>query len=558
MSQKRKSVNLFYGFLILLTLVNLIQSFATELILDEAYYWYFSKNLDWGYFDHPPMVAFFVKAGTLLFGGELGVRFFASFLFTGTVYFLWRTIDDDLKYKNTALFCVLMASVALFNVYGFFMLPDTPLLFFAALFLWSYKQFLEKENIISILILAVSMAGMMYSKYHAVLLIGFIILSNLKILGKKNFWLAGILALLLYSPHLYWLYENDFNSLRYHLVERANSKYKINYTLDYVAGFFGVMGLAFPLIFKAFFKYEKKTAFDRGLSVVVYGIFVFFLISSFNRRTQAQWPLLVSLPLIIIAFNYALKHEKFKKWLFRFSLATLVLLSFLRIALVEERISPIVYESHGNKEWVAELHQKSEGRPVVFRNSYSEASMYSFYSGVEAMSANGYPFRKNQYDLDSSESNFRHKKVVYLSSQKGADSSFGYTRKFRNLKWKGIFVDDFRPWRKLKVTLQEEEIDPGSNSVSFKLDNPYNEEVAFGELKFYGLTLNRKKAVLDTLKVELENRFLNGRIPAKSSLEIRVDLKDTEKLQQAEFFRITIAENILSMGFQGNIVPVKE
>ena len=38
-------------------LISFVQAAGTELFDDEAYYWVYSKFLDWGYFDHPPMVA---------------------------------------------------------------------------------------------------------------------------------------------------------------------------------------------------------------------------------------------------------------------------------------------------------------------------------------------------------------------------------------------------------------------------------------------------------------------------------------------------------------------
>jgi hypothetical protein len=41
----------FYGIWLLL---GLMQAGLTELQDDEAYYWVFSRYLDWGYFDHPP------------------------------------------------------------------------------------------------------------------------------------------------------------------------------------------------------------------------------------------------------------------------------------------------------------------------------------------------------------------------------------------------------------------------------------------------------------------------------------------------------------------------
>ncbi|MDP6935380.1 MAG: glycosyltransferase family 39 protein, partial [Myxococcota bacterium] len=48
------------------------------LVADEAYYWTWSQRLDWGYFDHPPAIAWLVRLGTLLLGDtERGVRIMA-------------------------------------------------------------------------------------------------------------------------------------------------------------------------------------------------------------------------------------------------------------------------------------------------------------------------------------------------------------------------------------------------------------------------------------------------------------------------------------------------
>ena len=51
----------FISFLIFITLVNLLQAYFTEITLDEAYYYQYARDLDWGYYDHPPMVALVIK-----------------------------------------------------------------------------------------------------------------------------------------------------------------------------------------------------------------------------------------------------------------------------------------------------------------------------------------------------------------------------------------------------------------------------------------------------------------------------------------------------------------
>ena len=43
-----------------------------DLYADEAYYWMWSRRLAIGYFDHPPMVAWLIRAGTALLPGESG------------------------------------------------------------------------------------------------------------------------------------------------------------------------------------------------------------------------------------------------------------------------------------------------------------------------------------------------------------------------------------------------------------------------------------------------------------------------------------------------------
>ena len=76
----------FYFFLILITLVNLLQAYFTEITLDEAYYYQYARDLDWGYYDHPPMVALVIKISQLFFNGNLGVRFLTVLLFSGNLY----------------------------------------------------------------------------------------------------------------------------------------------------------------------------------------------------------------------------------------------------------------------------------------------------------------------------------------------------------------------------------------------------------------------------------------------------------------------------------------
>src|SRR5690242_17839290 len=63
-----------FHFFIFWLALNLVQAAFTELTSDEGYYWFYSRSLEWGYYDHPPFIALMVRIGYALFPNELGVR----------------------------------------------------------------------------------------------------------------------------------------------------------------------------------------------------------------------------------------------------------------------------------------------------------------------------------------------------------------------------------------------------------------------------------------------------------------------------------------------------
>src|SRR6478735_5052161 len=130
-------------------ILQLIQAHNTELLDDEAYYWVYSRFPAWGYFDHPPMIAILIKAGTLLFKGELGVRFFIVILNTLTLYIIYLLLEK----KNDGLFYLIACSMAVLQIGGFLAVPDIPLTFFVALFFLLYKNFLHDSSYLNSILL---------------------------------------------------------------------------------------------------------------------------------------------------------------------------------------------------------------------------------------------------------------------------------------------------------------------------------------------------------------------------------------------------------------------
>jgi len=401
----------------LLCILNIVQGSTTELLPDEAYYWVYSQYMSWGFFDHPPFVAVWVTISDFLFTDELGVRFFSSISFSLLIYLVWITIDHPLKRKFTWLFIVLVFSTALLNVYGFITTPDTPLLFFFALFLWSYKEYLTKRNTVSYLLLSLAITGMMYSKYQGILIVFFIFLSNWKLAKDYKIWLVCLGALVLYIPHIHWQYVNDFPSVKYHLYERASvATYTFEYTLMHFVNAIAILGFTFIIMYKAFFKGIKSNdLFHKGLNYIISGFFIFFLVASFRGHVQAQWIAPIMLPLILITFNYLVENNTQLKLFNYLAIANISIILFVRIIIANEGIIPVKLDFHGNKQWTLKVKELTKGSDKLFINSFQNASIYWFYTKEKTHYQKNYLGRKNQYGFIPNNDVYISDSIAYIT-----------------------------------------------------------------------------------------------------------------------------------------------
>ena len=540
-----------------LFLLNILQSFFTELIFDESYYWYYAQNLDWGYFDHPPMVAFLIKLSSFLFNGELGVRLMTCFLGVGTVSILWLIVENEKKNKYIIHFFLLLFSLPLLNVYGFLTLPDTPLLFFTALFLYVYKKFLKKTTIITTILLGVTMAALMYSKYHAVLVILFVLLSNVKLLKNKNAWLAVFVSLLFYSPHFIWLYQNDFVTIKYHLFERPNQAYSFEgFTLGYLLNLVVVFGLLFPFAYWALFKKKVTSSFDRSLLFLSYGVILFFLFSSFQRRTQAQWVIVLCIPMAILAYEYLLDYTKSRKWMYWLGITSFVLLIYGRIGLAYAPFFPVTYETHGNKKWVNTIKSEVGDIPVIFENSYRQSPMYQFYSdGNTSFSLNNIFYRQNQYTIDSSETKVQGKRIAYISPylKKG---DFTY-KNLSGTEFTGIYKDNFESYRNLRCYTNEESLKLDTTDRILKIYNPYKVDIPIEKIKIKVAYLNAYKQLqhLYDIKYEALNSTETS-LKSKDSTQFKYRLPKS-KIIGLEYLKFSISENGLPSGINSETYKIE-
>ncbi len=405
-------------------LCNALQAAFSPLTEDEAYYWMYSNAPDWGYFDHPPMIVAFILAGRWL-GGELGVRAASVAAQVGALLLLWSTAKAQWPGAHRpSLFFALAFSLIIFQAFGFVATPDAPLLFFAAAFLFVYRRFARQPNWPDTFLLGALSAALLYSKYHGVLLIGFTVLSNPALLRNKRLYVAGFTGLLLFFPHLWWQYANDFPSFRYHLLERTQH-FKWWYVAEFLLNVFLLYNpLLWPPALRALRRAGWNDPFARALGANFCGFLLFFLFSTLRGHVQPQWTVIASIPMLLMVYGDTFTDPRRARYIFRVALLTLPLALAVRLMLILQW-TPVPNQFFRPRVFTEKVEELAKGRPVAFSRSYQQASLYAFYSGDKTtFSAGTYKSRRSQFDLWDQEARMHLKPVLWIGGQSHPEKNF--------------------------------------------------------------------------------------------------------------------------------------
>ncbi len=111
---------------------------------DEAYYWDWGRQLDYGYYSKPPLIAWLYAFVDWIGGGSLfAIRAMAAVLGTSSVYFLFRLVDE-LFDARTAWTAVILALIAPANsVLSYFLTIDAPLVVCWTAALWALWRYIS-------------------------------------------------------------------------------------------------------------------------------------------------------------------------------------------------------------------------------------------------------------------------------------------------------------------------------------------------------------------------------------------------------------------------------
>lgn len=540
--------------------INMIQGIWTELFHDEAYYWMFSQNLAWGYAEHAPMIALLIRIGSFLLPGEIGVRLVVILCNAFAMLLVYRLTDQ----RSPFLFVVIITSILLVHVGGFFAAPDAPLIFFCAAFFYFYKRYLQADNWFNVLGLALTTACVLYSKYHGLILIGLVLLSNLKMLRKGSFWLIVGTAFVLYLPHFKWLLDTNFATFQYHLFDRIKDPRPLEFAGNYVLTQLLVAGpLAGFILFPAAFKAKVSNDFDRGLKFGLIGFLIFLLILSFRTNIEANWSASAFIPLIVLAYQFLQEKVKWRIWLFRLWIPTLALLFFLR-ALLMVNFAPSITryrtEFHGWPEWTKQIDAIAQGRKVAFINSYRLASKFNFYSENYAHDYNMYTYHKTQYDHWDGEVGMQGESVCIC----GLNTSF-QTTEYKTPQGKTKYYrcyDNFRSFNRLRIEVDHLE-DLQSlgirDSIDLTLFNDTDAEMDFSANPqlipqiVYHLFERGKWVYTGKEKYSLSGR----RLLAGESMKLRMAFPIDHKVGEYQIIITLLQGKDVNLGFHGKFLPAR-
>jgi hypothetical protein len=397
--------------------VALIHASFSGLLDDEAYYWMYARYPDWGYFDHPPMIGTIIGAGYALFPNPLGVRLIVVLMSTVSL----MGIDRLLEKRDDRLFYMIALSLGLLQVGGIIAVPDIPLMFFVTLFFLAFRRFAARQGWTETLLLAATMAGMAYSKYHGALVVILSLLAVPRLLARWQTYAAGLAALALLAPHLLWQWQHDFASFRYHLYERNAPGYKFEFTTEYLLGQILLAGpLIGWLLLWAAARHRPTSDIEKALKWTMAGIYAFFLLNTFKARVEANWTVPAIVPLIVLSHQWLTNKHMAARWVHRLFLPSFLLAILVRIYMILD-VDPLPGiekdEFHRNREWADIVEKKADGRIVVIVNSYQRPSQYNFATGGSAFGLNNIFYRRNSFNFWPGEASLLGRHALVISHE---------------------------------------------------------------------------------------------------------------------------------------------
>jgi 4-amino-4-deoxy-L-arabinose transferase-like glycosyltransferase len=391
-----------FGVIGLLTVVKLVVAAFTPLAFDEALYWRYSQHLAAGFIDHPFMNPLMIRIGTTLFGQTtLGVRFMAVMLGIPATLALWRAAEalfaDRKLAARTALFFNLMVVMTAGSVVA---TSDQIVVTTTCLLMWALAELNRSGRGAWWLAVGTAFGLGMCSKYTT-LFFAPAMLAWVLIVPSQRRWLltpwpylAGLLALAIFSPVLVWNAQHQWASFVYQSGRLAIFSWTARYVLELIGAAF-VLATP-PLLILAGIgigRLTRDAAIDRSVRVLLLSLATpmaaYFLWHAAHERVQANWiePIFPALT-IAAAMATCEPHGWWTRWSLR--LATPFALGLAALSYLEATTGFLPLAKHDPRGRVlavgwprlareVERVRVASGARAILTTDYTVASWGRFY-----------------------------------------------------------------------------------------------------------------------------------------------------------------------------------
>jgi 4-amino-4-deoxy-L-arabinose transferase-like glycosyltransferase len=287
---------------------------------DEAYYWLWSRHLASGYFDHPPAIAFLIRAGTLVFGDTaFGVRAAGILLSLAATGFVWGAGRRLGLGEPRAMLAALLFNLTLMiSVEMLAATPDMPSVATSAAFLYALTR-VDGDRRWWLAVGAVAGLGLL-SKYSALFLgAGTLVWLLLSPRHRRQLaaiwpWAGAGLALLLFAPNLLWQAGHHWMTFAFQFARVEGGHFTLRFVGEFLAA---QLGLATPLIFAlmllGLWRARRR---DHPLflpAVLVATATAYFLIHALHDRVQGNWPCFLY-PMLAVLAASAFVERGWRGW----------------------------------------------------------------------------------------------------------------------------------------------------------------------------------------------------------------------------------------------------
>jgi len=425
-------------FLLFITLFRLVYSTGLRAIPDEAYYYIWSRQLDWSYFCHPPMLAYAIAFfNRFVTNRELVLKLVTTLFMAFSSIYIFH-LAKELFHRRLAFYCVVLSNISLLFMAGSFIAtPDVPMIFFLTGASYHFYRAVQDGKTAQWLIAGVFTGFALLSKFIAFLIYPSFFLYLLLPENRKWFrraipYLTCVLSLLVFSPVVFWNSRHHWVSFGFQLHHGfgGNKGFpRWNKFFEYLGGQLGLVG---PILFGIFFvaliatalSWKKRSLEEKFLWCLSSVPFVFFLLVSLQKKVEANWPCFAYVPGILLAMAFYESHVQPHRWgrmlwKVNWGLKIVVLgvllvhiyLPFLPIPLRKDRTN----DFFGWDQLGTEAVQLAEGHPgfELAVNRYQLASEMIMYSDLPLICLN-IEGRPNQFDIWQDRSTFQGKNYLYF------------------------------------------------------------------------------------------------------------------------------------------------